>query len=122
MGGLMKIWQVAAAALIMSATPAVAGTQDFTVINGTGKTIQNIYVSESAKDNWEEDVLDQDTLANGQRFEIAFDRSSKACLWDLKVTYDTGRSATWNAIDLCRVSVVALRYDPATGKTFARKE
>lgn len=119
----MKPWTLAALAATMTlASPALAGTQDFTVINGTGKTIQNIYVSESAADNWEEDVLDQDVLANGQRFNIAFEHGEQKCLYDLKVTYDTGRIATWNAIDLCKVSVVALRYDPATGKTFARKE
>lgn len=119
----MNIRIAAAAVVALSvATPALAGTQDFTVVNGTGKTIQNIYVAESAADNWEEDVLDQDVLANGQRFNIAFQHGERKCLYDLKVTYDTGRSATWNAIDLCKVSVVALRYDPATGKTFARKE
>ena len=119
----MNLWKAALAAIVISsAAPALAGNQDFTVINGTGKTIQNIYVSQSAADNWEEDVLDQDVLENGQRFNISFNHGEDKCLYDLKVTYDSGKSATWNAIDLCRVSVVALRYDPATGKTFARKE
>lgn len=111
-----------AAAALTTASAAIAGTQDFAVINGTGQTIQEMHVSASAKDNWEEDVLGDNILENGERFNLSFDRGEKACLWDLKVTYESGKTATWNAIDLCTVSVVALRYDSKTGKTFARKE
>lgn len=119
----MKLLKALAAVSALGlATPAFAGNQDFTVINGTGQTIQAIFVSASAKDNWEEDVLGDNVLENGERFNLSFDNSERACLWDLKVTYDTGKNAVWNAIDLCKVSVVALRYDAKTGKTFARKE
>jgi hypothetical protein len=111
-----------AAIVAMVAAPALAGTQDFAVINGTGQTIQAMHVSASAKNDWEEDVLGDKVLGNGERFDLSFDRGEKACLWDLKVTYESGKTATWNAIDLCTVSVVALRYDSKTGKTFARKE
>ena len=104
------------------AAPAAAGEQDFTILNNTGYPIERVYVSASAKDDWEEDVLGRDTLPNGERTKIRFDRDEDACLWDLKVVYEDEESAEWQGINLCKVSVVALSYDRKTGETSAETE
>ena len=87
-----------------------AGTQDFTLVNQTGSTIYTLHVSESSNDSWEEDVLGEDTLADGGRMSVTFS-GRKACLWDLRVTDPDENEVTWTAIDLCEVSVVVLRCD-----------
>ena len=107
---------VAATALMMSSS-AAAGQQDFTLINSTGYTLNEVYVSPSKINDWEEDVLDVDILKDGQRTEIAFDRKTDACLWDLKVVYDDGESAEWDAINLCKISVANISYDRKSGDT-----
>ena len=113
-----------AAALITGLlhSPAAAGTQNFTILNNTGYPIERVYVSASAKDDWEEDVLGRDTLPDGERTKIRFDRDEEACLWDLKVVYEDEESAEWQGINLCKVSVVALSYDRKTGETSAETE
>ena len=94
-----------------AATPAAfAGTQDFTLVNQTGVEIYSLYISETANDDWEEDVLGEDTLPDGGRMEITFSGRS-ACLWDIMVTDDEGGEVTWTGIDLCESSVVVLRCD-----------
>ena len=118
----MKKLVLAAFAAAALATPAAAGTQDFTVLNNTGYPIEEVYVSASAKDEWEEDVLGRDTLPEGERTKIRFSSDEEACLWDLKVVYSDEETAEWQGINLCEVSVVALSYDRKSGRTWAETE
>lgn len=116
------LFTVAAAAACALAAPAFAGEQDFVLINGTGYTIQEVYVSPTKTQSWEEDVLGRDVLGDGARTTIRFDRAEDTCLWDLKAVYEDGETAEWQAFDLCEVSVVAISYDEDTGRTTAHYE
>jgi hypothetical protein len=109
----MKFILVAASAVALLMTPAIAaaGDQDFTLRNRTGYTIDQVYVSSVDTNSWEEDVLGRDTLANGEAWEISFSRAEDQCEWDLKVVYDDGETAEWNAVDLCATSTISLFYD-----------
>jgi hypothetical protein len=118
----MRLLAAAALAATMAFAPALGsaqGKQDFTLINKTGFTLDEVYVSASNTDDWEEDVLGRDTLANGQRVEISFPRGEKACMHDLKVVYDDGEEAEWDGLNLCEVSTVAISYNRKTGETWA---
>ncbi len=86
---------------------AWAGTQDFVLVNDTGVTINNLFVSETSKDDWEEDVLGEDVLEDGASVSITFS-GKKACMWDLMVKDEDGESLYWRKIDLCEVSKVVL--------------
>lgn len=107
-----------AAVLLLPAAPLAQGRQDFVLINNTGYVIDEVYVSASKTDDWEEDVLGWDVLNDGQRVTIEFPRSERACLHDLKVVYEDEEEAEWSAIDLCETSVINLRYDRRTGNTW----
>ena len=98
------------AILALTAAPAFAGTQDFTLVNQTGVEIYRLFISETSNDDWEEDVLGRDTLPHGSRMNINFSGRS-ACLWDIMITDDADNSVTWDGINLCEVSVVVLRCD-----------
>jgi hypothetical protein len=105
-----KLMTIAAGLLVVAAgfaSRAAAGTQDFTLVNNTGVDIHNLHVSESAKDDWEEDVLGADVLANGDSIEINFDGKS-ACMWDMMVKDEEGEGVYWRKIDLCKASQVTL--------------
>lgn len=102
---------LALTALAFAVAPAAfAGTQDFTLVNRTGVEIYSLFISESANDEWEEDVLGDDVLPDGARIDVTFSGRS-ACLWDILVTDDEGGNVTWEGIDLCETSVVILRCD-----------
>lgn len=111
----MRRFALTAACTLLAAslfsTPALAQSRDFVLINGTGKQIREVYVSASATDDWEEDVLGEDVLENGQRATITFPKSTSQCLHDIRIVHSNGNTADWSAIDLCKVSVVAVRYD-----------
>jgi hypothetical protein len=106
--------------LLASGSTAMAGgRQDFSLINGTGYDIAEVYVSAASSDDWEEDVLGEDVLENGRSVNIHFASSSSACKWDLMVVYTDGEKAEWEGFDLCKVSEIRLLYNQKSGETSA---
>ena len=74
-------------AIAVSGT-ALAGSQDFTVINGTGKA---------------------EVLYPGQDLFIRFSPRDGVQFWDLKVVYETGGEDYWYNLDLFSVYSVTIR-------------
>ncbi len=94
--------------------------QNFTLVNRTGYTLSEVYVSPSKADTWEEDILGQDTLDDGESQHITFHRSNRTCIWDLKVVYvDDNSSAIWEDINLCKIEKITIRYNRRTDTTSA---
>ncbi|WP_372397289.1 hypothetical protein ABMY26_24945 [Azospirillum sp. HJ39] len=119
---------VAAKALLVASSlflmhgAALAGDQDFTIVNKTGYPLKHIYVSEAKSDSWDEDILGRDVLNDGEYFEVSFGKGEKTCKWDMKVAYDDGETAVWEALDLCKISKLTLKWNKNTGVTSALKE
>ncbi len=116
----MKVLIAAAAVLCAVAAPALAGDQDFKLRNKTGYTIERVYVSAAKTDDWEEDVMGDDVLPDGDSVDITFASSENACKFDMKVVYDDKEEAVWSALDLCTISEVEITYNRKTGDTFAK--
>ena len=112
------ILAVSAIAVLVAATAyARAGKQDFVLHNKTGVEINELYVSPVTSDDWEEDILGQDTLADGDSLKITFDDRDKHVHWDLKVTDSKGNSIEWHDLNLVEISEVTLHYKD--GKAWA---
>ncbi|MBF0148222.1 MAG: argininosuccinate lyase [Magnetococcales bacterium] len=95
--------------------------QDFTLVNKTGYTLDQVYVSPAHSDDWEEDILGRDTMDDGESVPIHFSRNVTTCEWDLKVVYyDDNSSAVWSNIDLCSVSKITIRWNKNSGETTAQ--
>ena len=97
-----------------------AGAQDFTLINETGVVIDKVFISPHSSDNWEEDILGQDTLASGEKLDIKFLRKEKAALWDLKIEDKQGHSIEWENLNLLEISKLTIDYKD--GKATAKAE
>ena len=101
---------VALLGLAALARPSAGGTQDFTLVNKTGVDLHNLYISESKKDAWEEDVLGDEVLSNGDSVSVTFSGKS-ACQWDLLVRDKDGDSASWTDVNLCEYAKIVLQCD-----------
>lgn len=117
--GFRKIVLGAAFAFLAVHGSALAGQQDFAILNKTGYAIKHIYVSETNNNSWDEDVLGRDVLEDGESFDLAFAKSEKTCKWDMKAVYDDGESVTWQGLDLCKISKLTLKWNKSTGVTTA---
>ena len=114
---------ILASSMLAAAVPALGQAQlDFTLVNRTGYTISEVYVSPLSSDDWEEDIMGADQLEDGDRVEIQFTQGAKGCKWDLMVTYDDEEEAKWQGFDLCETSVIELHYDRNKGTTWAEYE
>ena len=97
-----------ALAVLSTAAPAFADPRDFDLINRTGSTISEVYVSAANQMDWGEDVLGSNILKTGQKLTIKFDRFTAGdCIYDVKVVLDSGdeRSGQFN---LCQTSTVTV--------------
>ncbi len=107
-------------AIFLTATAfARSGKQDFILHNQTGVEIDSLYVSPHSVNDWEEDILGQDTLASGESLKITFDDRDKHVHWDLKVTDKEGNSLEWDDLNLIEISEVTLHWDSKKGKGWA---
>lgn len=106
---------VAGLAIVVLASATVYAAQnrklDFTLVNKTGLTIEEVYVSPSDDDVWGEDVMGKDVLANNESVDITFSRGETTCLWDLKVVDSDDDSIEWTKLDLCKANEITLKYE-----------
>jgi hypothetical protein len=103
-----------------TAPASTAAAQDFTLVNSTGVEIDKVFISPHDNDDWEEDILGQDTLPQGEKVDIKFNRTETAPLWDLRVEDDKGNSIEWENLDLLKISTLTLTYKD--GKATAHAE
>lgn len=101
---------------------AFAGEADFTLLNRTGYTLREIYVSPSHKNSWGDDRLGKSYLDNGRSRLFRFsDKSS--CRQDLKVVFDDDESeVVWEEFDLCEINKITLKYNRKSGTVSADTE
>ncbi len=118
---MFKRLTLAALATLALGTVARAEKQDFTLVNKTGYEIEKVYVSPSKSNNWEEDVLGDDNLDDGETFDMHFTGYS-TCKFDIKVVYADGDTATWGDVNLCSISKLTLRWNKSSGETTAHAD
>src|SRR6185295_6771842 len=107
---VQKLIAIVAISLLVSAIAMAQGKQDFTLHNNTGVEIHKLFISPHSTDEWEEDILGKDTLADGESVEITFSRKETAKLWDLKVVDKEGTSIEWENLNLLEISEVTLHF------------
>jgi len=114
------ILSLAVIALFISASAfARAGKQDFILHNQTGVEINSLFVSPHDSNDWEQDILGQDTLASGDSVKVIFDDREKKVRWDLKITDKDGNSLEWADLNLVEISELTLHWDAKKSKGWA---
>ena len=94
---------------------STSAAQDFTLINETGVEIDKVFISPHDKDDWEEDILGQDTLATGKSVDIKFHRAETAPIWDLRIEDSKGNGIEWEDLNLLEISKLTLYYKDGKG-------
>ena len=99
---------------------AMANNQNFTLVNETGVTVDELYISKVSTNDWEEDILGVDSLGDGEQVEVEFPVEEDACKWDIMIKDTDGNEFFWRGIDLCEVEKITLHYE--NGKAWATTE
>lgn len=113
---------LSALASVMVSGAAIAGDADFTLVNRTGYTLREVYLSASNKESWGNDRMGQGYLDNGRSRLFKFS-SKSACQQDLKVVFDDDESEViWEDFDLCEINKITLRYNRSSRTVSADTE
>jgi hypothetical protein len=97
---------IAALSALLAGLPGIAAAQanpSFNLVNRSGQTINEIYVSAVTDTNWGRDLLGQDVLPNGRSFPVRI-APQAGCQQDVRVVYADGRPEERRAIDTCTIS------------------
>ena len=84
--------------------------------NNAGSTMTYLYISETGKNSWEEDILGPDmlnirTLENGYYCEFTIDDSVK---WDLRAEFRNGDVQEYYDFDFARYKKITLNRNAAS--------
>jgi beta-glucosidase/6-phospho-beta-glucosidase/beta-galactosidase len=88
---------------------------DFRLNNKIGCSINNVYVSPAGEDNWSDDILSADILANGKSIDISFDGDFDSDSWDLYATDEDGDEYLYQNLDLTEISELTLKWSASRG-------
>lgn len=94
--------------LAFSARMAFAGAQDFVLHNDTGVEIHELYVSPADTDNWEENLIEGQTIPGDGSCTVSFDPSHEAQMWDIMVKDSEGNGLYWRDVDLIQATEITL--------------
>ncbi len=100
-----------------------AETIDFpvTVQNNTGVDIYCLYASVSGTDEWEEDILADEVLEDGDSCEITFTVDADSLVWDWKIEDYEGNTLEFYDLDFsdCSVDGAVLELEYIDGEGYA---
>ena len=113
---------VAGITALLGSVASIAGNADFTLVNKTGYTIREIYISPASEGHWGHDRMGDNNLDNNKSRLFKF--SDKAsCDQDLKVVFaDSDAEVTWENVDLCEINKISIKYNRATKTVSAETE
>jgi hypothetical protein len=89
------------------------------IVNATGYPIQRVFVDKSDSYITSNNVVKkQGRLNHGETVRVELENMDKVCAWDVKIDWvDGSPSKTWKGFDLCKISMIRLKYDTTSGKT-----
>jgi len=91
---------------------AAQGDPSFNLLNRSGQTIREIYVSAVTDTNWGRDLLGQDVLADGRTFAVRI-APSAGCRHDVRVVYADGRPEERRDVNTCTITNMGFGTAPA---------
>lgn len=84
------------------AETALAEKSDFRVYNDSNSTITELYVSESSRDSWDNDILGADVLTTGSSIQVVFgDASANVCIYDILAVFADGQTVEDYQVNVC---------------------
>lgn len=95
-----------AALIALAGGPALAqGDPSFNLVNRSGQTINEIYVTPVTQRNWGRDLLGSSVLPNGRSFPVRI-APAEGCRQDVRVVYADHRPEERRNVDTCVITEI----------------
>lgn len=96
---------------------AAEGDLDFTLVNKTGKILDQVYVGPTSSEEWGNDIMGKDVVGEDESVSIKFHPKATAKHWDLKIVFQDGSSSVWTNFDLTTIDEITVSFQD--GKPYA---
>ena len=96
----------------LSAKNSSAQALTFDVVNNTGITLVDVFVTPAETDNWGSDILPNDLFEAGSTITVTIpDTYGETCMFDMKITDGEGGDITFTGIDACTLITLQINGD-----------
>ncbi len=103
---VFKLAAATAVAALMASAVAAQTTQQIRVLNRSGTTLYTLFASDTTNNSWENDLLGNRVLNNGQYFDITI-RNVYNCMYDFRFEFTTGQVYT-DVINICNIGTYTI--------------
>ena len=84
----------------------------YDVVNNTGVTLVDVFVSPAETSNWGNDILPNNLFENGSTITVTIPAEyGSSCLFDMKITDAVGGHITFTGIDACKLVKLQINGD-----------
>ena len=84
----------------------------FDVVNNTGVTLVDVYVTPAETSHWGNDILPNNLFENGSTITVTIPADyGTTCMFDMKITDAVGGSITFTNIDACKLIKLQINSD-----------
>ncbi len=93
-------------------TQSNAQALGFYIVNNTGVTLNNIYVSPAENNAWGPDILPQSMFENQATVQVYIPAElGSTCLFDIKITDVPGNAVIFHKVDACKLHTLTIHWD-----------
>ena len=87
-------------------------TYSYDVVNNTGFTLVDVFVTPAETDHWGKDILPNDLFENGSTIKVTIPPDyGTTCMFDMKITDAAGGHITFTNIDICKIVKLQINGD-----------
>jgi len=84
----------------------------YDVVNNTGVTLVDVYVTPHETEHWGNDILPNHVFENGMTITVTIPEDyGTTCLFDMKITDAVGGHVTFTGIDACKLVKLQINGD-----------
>jgi protein MAK16 len=106
-----RLFAAASVVAILFGTSSAAQDMAFSLTNNSDATLVELKVGESSNENWDEDILDGESIDPGETADISVEDDLEDCEYDVQALYDDGDTEEVFNVDLCRLSNLTVEDD-----------
>lgn len=97
---------------LISTKNSSAQALTYDVVNNTGVTLVDVFVTPSETNNWGNDILPNDLFENGSTITVTIPATfGESCMFDMKITDVAGNYITFTNIDACKLIKLQINGD-----------
>lgn len=109
---ILFLFVVLAGLSLFSVKNSSAQALTYDVVNNTGVTLVDVFVTPAETSSWGSDILPNNLFENGSTISITIPADyGTTCMFDMKITDLVGGHITFTGIDACKLVTLQINGD-----------